>query len=65
MGRACEAVAAGKGLEGGPIPTGMVDDFELEQLRKYPEWRTTLIVYHDLQATARAQSPEFDGWIHA
>ena len=65
MGRACEAVAAGKGLEGGPIPTGMVDDFELEQLRRHPEWRTTLTVYHDLQATARAQSPEFDGWIHA
>ena len=63
MGRACEAVAAGKGLEGGPIPTGMVDDFELEQLRRHPEWRVTLIVYHDLQATARAQSPEFDGWI--
>ena len=41
----------------------MVDDFELEQLRRHPEWRVTLIVYHDLQATARAQSPEFDGWI--
>ena len=63
MGRACEAVAAGKGLEGGPIPTSMVDDFELEQLRRNPEWRVALAVYHDLQVQAREQSPEFDGWI--
>ena len=41
----------------------MMDDFELEQLRRNPEWRTTLTVYHDLQAQGRTQSPEFDGWI--
>ena len=41
----------------------MVDDFELEQLRRHPEWRAALVVYHDLQTRAREQSPEFDGWI--
>ena len=41
----------------------MVEDFELEQLRRHPEWRVALKVYHDLQAQAREQSPEFDGWI--
>ena len=41
----------------------MVEDFELEQLRRHPEWRVALNVYHDLQAQAREQSPEFDGWI--
>ncbi len=41
----------------------MVDDFELEQLRRHPEWRVALQVYHDLQTRAREQSPEFDGWI--
>jgi len=41
----------------------MVDDFELEQLRRHPEWRTALAVYHDLQVQARERSPEFDGWI--
>ena len=63
MGRACGAAAGGKGFADGPIPTGMVDDFELEQLRRHPEWRTALAVYHDLQTQAREQSPEFDGWI--
>jgi hypothetical protein len=41
----------------------MVDDFELEQLRRHPEWRAALKVYHDLQIQAREQSSEFDGWI--
>lgn len=41
----------------------MVDDFELEQLRRHPEWRVALKVYHDLQAQARERSPECDGWI--
>ena len=41
----------------------MVDDFEIEQLRRHPEWRVALKVYHDLQAQAREQLPEFDGWI--
>ncbi|MBC8113788.1 MAG: hypothetical protein H7062_05385 [Candidatus Saccharimonas sp.] len=41
----------------------MVDDFELEQLRRYPEWRVALTVYHDLQVQARERSSEFDGWI--
>ena len=41
----------------------MVDDFELEQLRRHPEWRVALKVYFDLQTQAREQSPECDGWI--
>ncbi len=41
----------------------MVDDFELDQLRRHPEWRATLQAYQDLQTAAREQSPEFDGWI--
>ena len=41
----------------------MIDDFDLEQLRRNPEWQTALKVYHDLQAQSREQSPEFDGWI--
>lgn len=41
----------------------MVDDFELDQLRRHPEWRATLKVYHDLQTASREQSSEFDGWV--
>ena len=41
----------------------MVDNFELEQLQRHPEWRAALKVYHDLQVQAREQLPEFDGWI--
>ena len=41
----------------------MLDDFELDQLRRHPEWRTALKVYHDLQTESRERLPEFDGWI--
>ncbi len=41
----------------------MIDDFDLEQLRRNPEWQTALKVYHDLQAQSRERLPEFDGWI--
>ena len=41
----------------------MVDDFELDQLRRNPEWRAALKIYHDLQTQSREQLPEFDGWI--
>lgn len=41
----------------------MLDDLDLDQLRRHPEWRTALKVYHDLQAESRERLPEFDGWI--
>ena len=41
----------------------MLDDFELDQFRRHPEWRVALQAYHDLQTLAREQSSEFDGWI--
>lgn len=41
----------------------MIDDFELIQLKKNPEWRAALQVYHDLQVELREKSPESDGWV--
>jgi hypothetical protein len=41
----------------------MIDDFELNELKKNPEWRAALQMYHDLQVASREQSPDADGWI--
>jgi len=38
-------------------------DFELEQLRRNPAWRTTLKWYWDLQTQARQDATTFDGWV--
>lgn len=40
----------------------IMDEIELDQLRRNPKWKAILEVYHQLHATQRAQSPEFDGW---
>lgn len=40
-----------------------MDDFDILQLRRNPEWRAVLQVYHDLQQQAREQEPASDGWI--
>lgn len=41
----------------------MIDELELEQLRKHPEWQAVLRVYHDQHQLSREKSPDFDGWI--
>jgi hypothetical protein len=38
-------------------------DIELEQLRRNPTWKATLLTYWTLQSDSRAASPEFDGWV--
>lgn len=38
-------------------------DFELEQMIENPEWCRVLNHYSQLQLQAKAQNPEFDGWI--
>lgn len=40
-----------------------MDDFDIQQLRKNPEWRSTLQLYFDLHQEQRQQSPESDGWV--
>jgi len=40
-----------------------MDDFELAQLKKNPEWRAALQVYHDLQVEIREGTPDADGWV--
>lgn len=47
----------------GPIQTDMLDELELESLRRHPAWRVALQRYHDLHSQAKLQSPEFDGWV--
>lgn len=39
-----------------------MDEFDIIQLRRNPEWRATLQVYHDLQQL-RQQTPDSDGWV--
>ncbi|HEY0985222.1 hypothetical protein [Schlesneria sp.] len=39
-----------------------MDDFELEQLRKNPQWSLVLQQYQQLHTQGRNDSPEFDGW---
>ena len=39
-----------------------MDEFELEQLRRNPQWATLLNVYLRLHQQERNQSKEFDGW---
>ncbi len=40
-----------------------MNDFELDQLRRNPSWKAALRHYWDFQVSARATTPEFDGWI--
>ena len=40
-----------------------MDEFDIIQLRRNPEWRATLQVYHNLQQQLREQVPDSDGWI--
>ena len=40
-----------------------MDEFELEQLRRHPEWADLLTIYLQLQTRGREQSAEFDGWV--
>ena len=37
--------------------------FELEELNAVPEWQSVLAAYRECGAAARAQTPEFDGWL--
>jgi hypothetical protein len=49
---------------GGPsIPLNMMDDFDILQLKRNPQWRALLQVYHDRQQEMRAASPDSDGWV--
>ncbi len=38
-------------------------DFELKQMMENPEWCLVLNHYSQLQLQAKAQNPEFDGWV--
>uniref|UniRef100_A0A7C2K0C4 Uncharacterized protein n=1 Tax=Schlesneria paludicola TaxID=360056 RepID=A0A7C2K0C4_9PLAN len=38
-------------------------EIELEQLRRNPSWKATLVAYWERQAAGRAESGEFDGWV--
>jgi len=40
-----------------------MDEFDIIQLRRNPEWRAILQVYYNLQQQQREQSPDSDGWI--
>ena len=44
------------------VDTWGMDEFELEQLRRNPQWATLLNVYLRLHQQERNQSKEFDGW---
>ena len=41
----------------------MVEDIDILQLKRNPEWRATLLVYHNLQLEIREKSPDSDGWV--
>ena len=40
-----------------------MDEFDILQLRKNPDWKATLQVYYDLQQQAREQSPQGESWL--
>lgn len=40
-----------------------MDDFDILQLRRNPEWRATLQVYYDLQQQLREKTPGADVWM--
>ncbi len=40
-----------------------MEEHELEQLQRHPEWAQVLNVYQQLEQDARQQHPEFDGWV--
>ena len=40
-----------------------MDEYELEQLRRNPQWMTVLDLYYQRQVQSREQIPDFDGWI--
>jgi hypothetical protein len=40
----------------------MVDDLDILQLKRNPEWQATLQVYFHLQQELREKSPDSDGW---
>ena len=40
-----------------------MDEFELEQLQRQPQWKAVLESYHRLQIANREKSSDFDGWI--
>ncbi|MBS0206557.1 MAG: hypothetical protein JSS49_27015 [Planctomycetes bacterium] len=40
-----------------------MDELDIIQLRRNPQWRATLQVYYDLQQQAQEQTPDASGWI--
>jgi hypothetical protein len=40
-----------------------MDEFDILQLRRNPEWKATLQRYFDLQQDLREKSPDSDGWV--
>ena len=50
-------------LSGQVDTSSTMDEFDIIQLRRNPEWRAILQVYCDLQQQLREQSPDSDGWV--
>lgn len=40
-----------------------MDEYELELLRRHPQWMTVLDQYHQCQIKNREVTPDFDGWV--
>ena len=40
-----------------------MEDIDILQLKRNPEWLATLQVYYQLQLELREKSPEADGWV--
>jgi acyl dehydratase len=40
-----------------------MDEFDILQLRRNPDWRTTLEVYHELHQRLSGEAADFDGWM--
>lgn len=40
-----------------------MDEFDIIQLRKNPDWRATLQVYYDLQQQLREKTPDAEPWV--
>ena len=45
------------------VDIGSMEDFELEQLRRNPKWKTVMEVYLQCGHVGRDQSKDFDGWM--
>ena len=40
-----------------------MEDFDVLQFRRNPQWRATLQIYFDMQEEQRRQAPDSSGWV--